>query len=493
MLPLDSLQSCDLLIDGGTIVDGSGAPRYAGSVAITDGRIVGLGELGGISAHERINADGLMVAPGFIDAHTHDDRLVLSSPDMTPKISQGVTTVIAGNCGVSLAPLRLDRAPPPPMNLLGGQDWYRFSSLSEYAAAIEADPPAVNLAALVGHSTLRAGAMADLGEPASASEVGRMADGLEAALEEGAVGLSTGLAYPTASAAPAEEVTALAARLAPYGAIYTTHMRDEGDYLIEAVEEALGTGRSAGVRVVISHHKAIGRENWGRTKQSLALIEAARRSQAVDFDVYPYTASSTVLIADWIERCEKVLVTWSEAAPEQAGRELAEIAADWGCSLIEAADRLQPAGAVYFQMDEADLQRVLAHPRAMIGSDGLPHDARPHPRLWGTFPRVLGHYCRELGLFSLEEAVHRMTGVAAEVFGLTDRGVLREGAAADLVLFDPETVIDRADYDDPKQPAAGIRQVIVAGQPVWDGEAWTGKRPGRFLRRGGQPSLAAGV
>ena len=492
MLPLDSLDSCDLLIEGGTVVDGSGAPRFAGSVAVADGRIVGLGELPGMSAHERIDAGGLVVAPGFIDAHTHDDRLVLSSPDMTPKISQGVTTVIAGNCGVSLAPLRLDRAPPPPMNLLGGRDWYRFGSLGDYAAAVEADPPAVNLAALVGHSTLRAGAMADLGAAATAREIGRMGDGLAAALEEGAIGLSTGLAYPTASAAPPDEVTALARRLVPYGAVYTTHMRDEGDHLIEAVEEALGTGRSAGVRVVISHHKATGRENWGRTEQSLALIEAARRSQAVDFDVYPYTAGSTVLIADWIERCEKVLVTWSEAAPEQAGRDLADIAADWGCSLRQAADRLQPAGAIYFQMDEADLQRVLAHPRAMVGSDGLPHDARPHPRLWGTFPRVLGRYCRELGLFSLEEAVHRMTGVAAEVFGLADRGILREGAAADLVIFDPETVIDRADFDDPMQPAAGIRRVIVNGEPVWDGEAWTGRRPGRFLRRGKGGNRLAG-
>ena len=326
--------------------------------------------------------------------------------------------------------------------------------------------------------------MTELDRPATPGEIGRMADALDGALDDGAIGLSTGLAYPTASAAPTDEVVALASRLAARDALHTTHMRDEGDALLESVEETIEIGRRAGVRSVISHHKATGRENWGKTARSLAAIEAARRDQGLEFDVYPYTASSTVLMPEWIEKCEKVLIAWSEPHPEQAGRELRQIAADWGCHELEAVSRLQPAGGIYFQMDEADLRRVLAHPRSLIGSDGLPHDTRPHPRLWGTFPRVLGHYCRELGLFSLEAAVHRMTGRAAEVFGLQDRGVIAEGAAADLVVFDPETVIDRADYDDPMRPASGIDRVLVAGRTVWDGQAETGERPGRFLRPG---------
>ena len=473
----------DLVIAGGRLIDGTGGPSRREDLGLRDGRIVALGDLSRRPATERLDAAGLVVAPGFIDGHTHDDRAVFATPDMTAKISQGVTTVVAGNCGVSLAPLTPDRDPPPPMNLIGGRDDYRFPRLEDYQAALEAEPPALNVALLVGHSTLRLGAMDDLGRAADAREIDLMGDRLEAALDAGALGLSTGLAYPTALAAPTEEVTALAKRLAPHGALHASHMRDEGDQLLEAVEETIEIGRMAGIASVISHHKATGRANWGKTAHTLAMIDEARQSQVIDFDVYPYVASSTVLLAEFVEGCDKVLISWSEAEPEATGRSLDDLAADWGCSETEAIARLQPAGAIYFQMDEAELRRVLAHPRALVGSDGLPHDTRPHPRLWGSFPRVLGHYSRDLGLFSLEEAVHKMTGRPAAVFGLAGRGVIAEGALADLVLFDPETVIDRADYDDPMQPAAGIKRVMVAGKSVWDGESWSGARPGRFLRR----------
>src|SRR5712671_4837007 len=245
----------------------------------------------------------------------------------------------------------------------------------------------------------------------------------------------------------------------------------------------LSTASTRALPLVISHHKTIGRENFGRTAETLPVIAAAMERQEVGLDAYPYIASSTVLSAAQAERSLKVLVTWSRSAPEQAGRELSAIAADWGVSQKEAADRLQPAGAVYWTMDEADVQRVLQFEHTMIGSDGLPHDAHPHPRLWGAFPRVLGYYCRELGLFSLEEAVRRMTGLSAARFGLTGRGVLAAGAYADITVFDPDTVVDRATFEAPTIPAAGIEHVFVNGRPVWTEGKPTGERPGCALRR----------
>jgi len=474
---------CDLVIEGGTVIDGTGAPGRPADVAVAGERIAAVGALAGWQAQERIDAAGLAVAPGFIDAHTHDDRLALECPDMTPKLSQGVTTVVAGNCGVSLAPSAWGRDPPPPLDLLGGRDWYRFASVAEYRAAFESAPPALNLALLAGHATLRIGAMAELDRPASGREIDRMLAALDEALAAGCIGLSTGLYYPPARSAPTEEIVALAERVAAHGGIYATHMRDEADQLLEAVEESLEIGRRAGLPLVISHHKACGRANWGKTRETLALIATARERQRVDLDVYPYVASSTVLLAQSVAQAERVTISWSKARPEAAGRDLDEIAAEWDCSLDEAVERLQPAGAIYYQMDEADLRRVLAFEDSMIGSDGLPHDLKPHPRLWGSFPRVLGHYARDEGLFPLEQAVRKMTSVPARVLGFADRGVVRAGAFADLVLFDPATVIDRARFGDPLHAAQGIALVLVAGRTVWDGAAWTGARPGRMLER----------
>jgi N-acyl-D-amino-acid deacylase len=478
------MAACDLLIRGGTVIDGSGAPGVSGDVALTGDRITAVGTLEGIDAKETVDAAGLVVAPGFIDVHTHDDQAVFAGPDMTPKISQGVTSVVVGNCGVSLSPLILDGDPPPPMNLLGDRACFRFPKLRDYRDALAAAPAAVNVAMLVGHSTLRAGVMDDLGRAASEREIGRMGELLDEALESGAVGLSTGLAYPTAIAAPTSEVTALARHLAPHDAVYTTHMRDEGEGVIDSIEETLEIGRQAGVRTVISHHKCNGSKNWGRSVETLALIEKARAEMALDLDCYPYTASSTVLLPDFVEGAERVLITWSESHPERTGQDLSAIAAEWGCSRLEAAERLLPAGAIYFSMHEDDLRRIMAFRDTMIGSDGLPHDTRPHPRLWGTFPRVLGHYSRELGLLPLEEAVRRMTSVGASVFGLEGRGRLAAGAHADVVLFDAARVIDKADFEDPMRPAAGIELVIVNGAPVWRGGGWTGARPGRIIGRG---------
>jgi N-acyl-D-amino-acid deacylase len=474
--------ACDLLIEGGHLIDGSGKERMRADVAIRGDRVLQVGDLKGMEAFSRIDASGLVVAPGFIDAHTHDDRAVISTPDMTPKLSQGVTTVVTGNCGISLAPL-VNREPVPPLNLLGGSDWYRYPSMSKYMADVEASPPAINLAPLVGHTTLRAATMDTLTRPASDQEIDRMGLLLDEALDAGCIGMSTGLAYAPAIAATTDEIVALAERLQRNSGVFTTHMRNEGDKVVESVQETLEIGRRARVPVVISHHKCCGRKNYGLVKKTLAVIREARTHQTVDLDVYPYTASSTVLIAESVASSERVLITWSTPHPECGGRDFADICAEWGVGVHEAIARLQPAGAIYHQMDEGDLRRVLAFDDAMIGSDGLPHDQFPHPRLWGTFPRVLGHYSRDLGLFSLEQAVRRMTAVPARVFGLTDRGVVRDGAYADLVLLDPATVIDSASFQSPKQPAAGIREVIVNGNPVWRNKAWTGERPGRILRR----------
>lgn len=476
------MKSCDLLVEGAWVIDGTGSERRRADIAITGKRIVGLGNSQNWQPTTRIDASDRVVAPGFIDAHTHDDRAVISSPDMTPKISQGVTTVIAGNCGVSLAPLA-DHDPPPPLNLLGNREWYRFASYEDYAETIEAHPPALNIATLVGHSTLRVGVMDDLARAATPAEIDRMGKRLEQSLSMGCIGMSTGLAYPPAHAAPTDEIVALAERLVSYDGVYTTHMRDERDGVVASVAETLEIGRRARVRVVISHHKACARRNWGRTKETLALISAAQKQQSVNLDVYPYIASSTVLLRDFIESSEKVLLAWSEPHPEFAGHDFADIKREWDCTTEEAITRLLPAGAIYYQMNEEDLRRVLSFHDAMIGSDGLPHDVFPHPRLWGTFPRVLGHYSRELGLFSLEEGVRRMTSVPAAVFGLKDRGTLRVGAFADLVVFDPDRIIDKADFSQPKQPSAGIELVLVNGKPVWRDAAWTGERPGQLLRR----------
>lgn len=473
---------CDLLIEGGTLIDGTGSERVQADVAIKGDRIVAVAADLPIEAKTTINARGRVISPGFIDAHTHDDRAVLSSPHMTAKISQGVTSVIAGNCGISLAPLA-GREPLPPLNLLGGRDCYRFSKFSEYARALTQNPPATNIAMLVGHSTLRVGVMDELDRAATKAEIERMGELLDDSLAAGCIGMSTGLAYPTAAAAPTDEVVALAKRLVPFNGIYVTHMRDEGDYVIESTEETIAIGERSGVPVVISHHKSSGRKNWGRTRDTLALIAAAKKNQSINLDVYPYIASSTVLLSEFVEAAERVTVTWSKPHPQVAGRDLDDIRQEWQCSLDQAVTRLSPAGAIYFQMHEDDLRRVLSFSDVMIGSDGLPHDEFPHPRLWGTFPRVLGHYCREVGLFSLEEAVRRMTSVPASVFGLRDRGTIRKDAFADIVVFDSQQVIDMADFKAPKQPAAGIEIVIVNGQLVWRDRAWTGELPGRLLAR----------
>lgn len=477
-------ESADLLIRNATLIDGTGAPGRRAGLAVAGDRIAALIEDDSAWRGEReIDAAGRVLAPGFIDVHTHDDGAALLPGGMQPKTTQGVTSVVVGNCGISLAPLALEGPPPPPLDLLSAGEAFRFPSFAAYRAEVERRPSTANIAALVGHSTLRIGLMAEIGRPAPEGERQAMREAVGEAMEAGALGLSSGLFYAPGQPATIEEVADLLGPVAAAGGLYTTHMRDEGDAIMDSLEETFETARRAGARVVISHHKCQGEANWGRSRETLARIDRARRDQEVGLDCYPYTASSTVLLPDYAEKAPRVIVTWSIPHPEHTARDLDEIAAEWGLGRREAAERLLPAGAIYHQMDEDDVRRILSYPPTIVASDGLPQDRHPHPRLWGTFPRVLGHYSRDVGLFPLATAVHKMTGLPARTFGLRDRGELRAGAHADLVLFDPETVADRADFEQPKQPAAGIDLVVVNGAIVLEAGRETGATPGRFLER----------
>ncbi|OZI19924.1 D-aminoacylase [Bordetella genomosp. 9] len=480
----------DTLIGPVRVLDGSGAAEFQANVALREGRIAAIGVADDAPARARIDGHGpngrpRVLSPGFIDVHTHDDTNVIRQPDMLPKLSQGVTTVVVGNCGISASPVRLRGDVPDPMNLLGQEADFQYPRFADYTAAVDRARPSVNVAALIGHTALRNNHMDRLDRVATATEIDAMRAQLRDALAHGAIGLSTGLAYASAYNASTEEVQALAQVLDEFGALYTTHLRSEFAEILDAMQEAYAVARHARVPVVISHLKCAGAGNWGRTTEVLASLEQAGRMQHVGCDCYPYSASSSTLDLKQVTADFDIDITWSTPHPEQAGRKLADIARDWDLPLMDAARRLQPAGAVYHGMHEDDVRRVLAHTLTMIGSDGLPNDPHPHPRLWGAFPRVLGHYSRDVGLFPLAEAVRKMTGLSAARFGLRDRGLIREGNWADLVLFDPDTVMDRATFDTPLQASAGIDGVWVNGElSYWRGVA-TGHRAGRWLPRQG--------
>ena len=474
----------DKLFKNALLIDGTGAPGFVGDLAIADDRIVALGEGAEVEASTVIDVAGKVISPGFIDTHTHDDCALLRHPNMAMKASQGVTTVVAGNCGASLAPLVAEKV-PPPLDFVGGGEierWYRFATFAEYLRELEHSPPAVNAVCLVGHMTLRVATMDRTDRVASEAEIKRMRAKLDESLASGAAGFSTGLGYAPSRDSTTEEIVRIAAGLKHHGGIYATHMRDEGDAIIDAMDESFEIGRACDVPVVVSHFKCYGEANFGRSPETLAYLERAASKQPIGFDVYPYSAASTILDKHEVSMVAKVVITGSVPHPEMTGRELNAVAAEWGVSIDEAIDRLNPAGGTYYGMEENDVRRILAHPDAMIGSDGIPDDPLPHPRLWGTFPRVLGHYVRDIGLFSLEEAVRKMTALPAKRFALAGRGILKVGAFADLVLFDPATIGDTATYETPIASPAGIEQVMVNGRVIWDSNGPTGQRSGRVMR-----------
>ncbi|HLI78723.1 MAG TPA: D-aminoacylase [Candidatus Binataceae bacterium] len=491
----------DLVIRNASIVDGTGAPAFEAGLAIRGDRIARVGDIAERGATE-IDARGLSIAPGFIDVHSHDDWAVFITPEMDFKVMQGVTTDIVGNCGMGAAPnpsaaVIFRALHGPAANV---PDWTDYAG---YFRAFDANPASINVGVLVGHGSLRLGAMGNANREPTTAEMATMRSWLNNAIDAGAVGLSTGLVYEPGRFARTEEIIELSHQMRGSGALYASHMRNEARGLLDSIRETIRIGQEAGVPVQISHHKASGEENWGKVRESLKLIDEARAAGLdVTADQYPYTSGSTVLSAviqnGGLDRSgarggmgsiapERILVASVPSHPEWEGRRLDAIAAEMDLGAMEAARKIirEDPGAVVILdlMNEHDVRRVMAHPSTMIGSDGLAMGGKPHPRLYGTFPRVIGHYAREAGLMPLEEAIHRMTAMPAKKFHLTDRGVIREDAFADLVVFDAKEILDTATYADPRRYPTGISHVFVNGATVVRDGAHIGARPGRAIRR----------
>lgn len=484
----DCTLQADFIVAGAALIDGSGGPAHQADLAVLGDRIVAVGRFVHPEGVPVVDGRGKVLAPGFIDSHTHDDGYLLAHPDMLPKVSQGITTVVTGNCGISLAPLERD-AVPQPLDLLGPPDLFRFGTFRAWMDALRATPAAVNVIPLVGHTTLRVAVMNDTSRAANDGERAAMRELMQEALDAGAFGVSTGTFYPPASAAPTDEIIDVCrplkdARESGRVGLYATHLRDEADHIVPAMEEALLIGRELDCRVVFSHHKLAGERNHGRTRETLDLISRAAASQPVCLDCHPYPATSTMLRLDRARLASRTMITWSKGYPEATGRDFSEVMQALGLDDEAAVARLAPAGAIYFLMDPADVNRIFAHPLTMVGSDGLPFDPHPHPRQWGTFTNVLRTMVREQQLLSLEAAIHKMTGLAAGQYGIAKRGLLHEGYHADLVLFDPATVTDVATFSAPIQASQGIHAVWVNGKQVWDGERTGAERPGQVLTPG---------
>jgi N-acyl-D-amino-acid deacylase len=483
--------AADLVFRQATVIDGSAAPGFVADVAVEGDRIALVGSAG--PGQAEVDARGLVLCPGFVDTHSHDDGAFLRHPDMAFKLAQGVTTDVSGNCGFSTIPNEPGREYMP--GDIAGPD-SRWTDLASYFAACLAKRPAINNLMLVGHNRVRAHVMGLERRAPTAAELADMRGHVAQAMEQGAAGLSTGLIYEPGRYAQTDEVIELAREVAPWGGLYATHMRNEADRLLEAVDEAITIAREAGVGLHISHHKAAGKRNWGRVSESLARVDAAHAAGTeITLDVYPYTAGSgpmwqyVNLDAIDPEWAQGVMVASCPDFRQFEGRMVPEIAAAEGWSVEEAVRRIltSPNGrqviCIHFIIDEADIETNLRHPRMFIGSDGIPVlSGNPHPRLFGTMPRVLARYVRERGVLSLEEAIRRMTSAPCERFGLAERGLVKAGSFADLVLFDPGQIEDLATYEQPKQEPRGIRMVVVNGQASYVDGRHTGVGAGRMLR-----------
>ena len=483
-----------VLIKEATIVDGTGQAAYKGEILIEDERITKIAKADTIKPAATatiVKAPGHVVCPGFIDVHSHDDLSIIKHPEQMPKIMMGVTTVVAGNCGDGIAPFDGDARTAfkglDGEGLIDLED-LRFATMGEWMSHVEKIRPGTNMGLLVPHMMVRVEVMGGERRKPTSSELEKMQEIVRQAMADGALGFSTGLEYTPGAWADKDEIVALLKPVKEYGGIYTTHMREEKAKVVESVKEAITTAGEAGVPLEISHLKSAS-PGWGKVREALALIdEANRMGQVVHADQYPYTASSTSLKAylRWgdVKRSPgTIVIVNSETHPQTAGQRLNEIAEDMGLSAEAAAEALLPASAVNFCMDEEDVRFVMRHPSVMVITDGLLRGEKPHPRLYGTYPRVLGKYVRELKVLEIEEAIRKMTSLPAQTFKLKDRGVLRVGAIADIVIFDPEIIRDTATFDNPKQYPVGINAVMVNGVfAVRDGK-YTGERPGKVIRR----------
>ncbi len=478
-----------LLITGARIADGSGAPAFEGAVRVTGDRIAAVGDLTALPGERVVDATGLLLAPGFIDTHSHHDRGLLETRDAFGAVSQGITTIVVGQDGGSQLPV------------------------TELWTGLEATPVSVNVASYAGHNALRREVMGDdFRRPATPAEVDRMAALLATEMDAGALGLSTGLEYDPGLYSERDEVIALARVAAAHGGRYISHMRSEDRYFWDALDELIEVGRATGMPVQVSHMKLAMKGLWGEASRAIEVMEAAR-AEGVDVtaDVYPYTywqSTMTVIFPDrdfedrsafefaldQVVPPEGLRLTRYEPEPEYVGRTLAEIAAERGedpvdtyMMLVRESQALAAAtgsgteSVLGTSMDPADVRALLGWPHTNVSSDGSLRGG--HPRGYGAFPRFLGRIVREDGLLSLEEAVRRMTSLAADHMGIEDRGRIEPGAFADIVLFDPEGVIDRATPEDPQRAAEGIARVWVNGLEVYAGGSTTDARPGRVLRR----------
>jgi len=494
----------DLLIKGATVIDGTGAAGVVLDVGVEVDRVVEIAPSISAESAEVLDAEGLVLAPGFIDVHSHDDFHVLIEPEVRHNILQGITTVIVGNCGFGAAGSEAGKVQMKAINGPSADlpDWAVYAG---YLEEVDKTSPALNVAALIGHHTARRQAMGGIeNRPPTDNEMADMLASVEEGMEAGAVGMSTGLVYEPGRYASTEEVVDLAKIVGRHGGLYVSHMRDEGAGLLDSVKETLHIGEASESAVEISHHKTVGKSNWGQVVRSLEMIEeAVAKGQDVTADQYPYTARSTVLFAlvqngtfapgdgGAMGKSEpsEVLLCSVPGQADFEGRTLQSFVEEFDLPGEEAAKKLlsdysNEILVAAFGMDEGDVRMVMAHSSTMIGTDGLDRGSKPHPRAWGTYPRVLGKYVREEGIISLEDAIYKMSGFPAKKFQIANRGLIKKGFYADLVIFDPDTVIDNATYENSRVGPAGIPHVIVNGQfAVRDGQH-AGSRSGRALRRG---------
>ena len=521
----------DLLITGGYLVDGVGNPWFRADLGIKDGRIEAVGDLQRATASRKIEAKGLTVTPGFIDMHSHSDFYVLLNPNEESKIFQGVTTEVVGNCGSSAAPMNdeLRAYREKYMRQRLGPDFeFNWSSMNEYIERVNEEGSSFNVLPLVGHGTVRSNAIGFENRRPTDEEMRKMRDLVAKSMEEGGWGLSTGLIYTPGCYAETDEIVSLAGVAARYHRPYSSHIRGEGETLLRAVAEAIEIGEKAEIPVEISHFKASGREYWGMTERSLELVRKARaRGLDVTVDQYPYTASSTGLSAYlplWVhdggndmmlerlkdpdirekikgepEMAERewsqVVVALAEKHPEHTGKSIGDIAEIQGKDPLDTVFDLlieeeASVSIVAFGMCEEDVRRVMKSPYMMVGTDGsavspegILGRGKPHPRFYGTFPRILGHYVGEEGVLTLQEAVRKMTSLPAQKIGLKDRGLLHEGMMADIAVFDADEILDQATFTDPHRFPRGIYYVIVEGEIVVEKSKHTGALAGRALKK----------